>query len=374
MNDRPKILSIDDNENNQKLIENALTGSYDVETAVSGSTSIEVLSKLNPDAILLDVDMPYIDGLRLCRMIRAEPSFHNTPILFVSALGSHQDQRVGYQAGGDDYIAKPLNLTQLKDKLDHSLRRATTKTEQMTASNDAPALEQSIQQLLDGLIELIKLETAEEVGQHVLATLDMLGLKGAIYLHSSSQTFSSIGPLSDLESLLLQQAKQPYPSEFSARYLWGSDSIGAIIQNMPHAHYDKYQPVVQLISSLLTGADQKLRDLSSRYKGSARSNRPAPSKKGLDRMDTNTLHIHSYKLESSLEQLEQRGEQQLSHLCQQLQAMAKMPSIGITDAQQLLKLADIGLAARLTLYDQCLEIRSHFDPISALIEHDLSTN
>lgn len=369
MNDRPKILSIDDNDSNQRLIEGALSGKYEIEMAMSGSAGIEVLTRFQPDAILLDVDMPYIDGLRLCRMIRAEPSFNNVPILFVSAFDGHQDQVHGYQVGGDDYITKPLNLAQLKDKLDHSLRRAKTKAAQCPASNDALALEPSIQQLLDGLIELITIETPEEVGQHVLATLDALGLKGAVYLHQSRQTFSTIGPLSDLESLLLQQAKKPYPSELSARYLWGSDSIGAIVQNMPHAHYATYQPVVQLISSLLNGADQKLQALTSLYGTTVRKPTAAKSTK----FDLNSLHIHCYKLENALEMLETRSEQQLSHLCKQLQALAAAPSTSAADAQTLRKLAEEGLSARLTVYDQCLEVQSHFDQINELIELELSS-
>lgn len=368
MNDRPKILSIDDNDSNQRLIEEALADSYDVELAMSGSTGIEILTRVQPDAILLDVDMPYIDGLRLCRMIRAEPSFNNVPILFVSAFDSHQDQVHGYQAGGDDFISKPLNLSQLKEKLDLNLRRAETKAAPLSASNDAPALDQSIQQLLDGLIELIKLETAEEVGKHVLSTLDALGLKGAVYLHQSQQIFSTIGPLSDLESLLLQQAKQPYPSELSARYLWGSANVGAIIQNMPHAHYATYQPVVQLISSLLNGADRKLQILPALYRASARGSATAKS----NELDLSSLHIHRYKLESALETLETRSEQQLSHLCKQLQVLAAAPSRSAADAQTLRKLAEEGLSARLTVYDQCLEIQSQFDQINELIELDLS--
>lgn len=368
MNDRPKILSIDDNDGNQKLIEKALAGSYDVATAMSGSSGIEVLTRFKPDAILLDVDMPYLDGLRLCRMIRAEPSFNNTPILFVSALSSDLDQVRGYQAGGDDYITKPLNLAQLKEKLDQSLKRAKTKSARMTASNDAPALDQSIQLLFDALIEFIALTSAEEVGRHVLTTLDSLGLKGAVYLHQSAQTFSTIGPLSDLESLLLQQAQHPYPSEFSARYLWGSANLGAIIQNMPHAQYEKYQPLVQLIASLLNGADQKLNALPQRRP--SYGHKPATK---TPKLDLNSLHVHRYKLETALEQLEQRSEQQLSQLCKQLQLLARSSTVAGREAQELLKLADIGLTARLTIYDQCLEIQSHFNHINHLIEQDEST-
>ena len=370
MDDRPKILSIDDNDSNQKLIEKALGSNYDVEVAMSGSTGIEVLTKFKPDAILLDVDMPYLDGIRLCRMIRAEPSFDSTPILFVSALGSHHDQVRGYQAGGDDYITKPLNLEQLKDKLDHSLRRAKNKRDHIRASNDAPALERSIQLVLDGVIELIALQDSVSVGRHVLSTLDGLGLKGAVYVHQTQQTYSSIGPLSDLETLLLQQAKHPYPSEFSARYLWGSETIGAIIQNMPHAQYEKYQPVVQLISSLLNGADQKLQILQHQFKtnnGKSKSSH-GDDAKGESAERKYSLQIHRFKLENALEELEHQSERQLSQLCHQLKKLAQSPHRDMIESRQLFKLAEMGLQARLTIYDQCLEVQSHYNAINQITD------
>lgn len=364
MNHRPKILSIDDNDRNQKLIEKALAGTYEVQTAMSGSSGIEILTRFHPDAILLDVDMPYLDGLRLCRMIRAEPSFSSTPVIFVSAMDSHLDQVRGYQAGGDDYLIKPINLEQLMQRLDQTLSRARSKHDAPPPSNDAPALEQSTTRLLDALVELIGMETAEEVGQHALATLDSLGLKGAVYLHDQGKIFSSIGPLSDLEALLLQQATLPYPSEFSARYLWGSASLGAIIQNMPHAHYERYQPLVQLIGALLKGADQKLRALPQQLRATSRKTH-LPKNKWLD---LNNLHIHRYKIEAALEEMEQRSEQQLSQLCQKLQEMSRNNSIGAAEAQQLAKLAELGLATRLTVYDQCQEIQLHFNRMSDLVE------
>lgn len=255
-------------------------------------------------------------------------------------------------------------------KPDHSLNLAKAKPSDENSAQEAPSLEPATAKLLAAMVELVSLDTAEEVGQHALSTLDSLGLKGAIYLHEQDRIFSTIGPLSDLETLLLQQATHAYPSEFSARYLWGSPCIGAIIQNMPHAQYERYQPLVQLISTLLSGADHKLRALPHHLRANRRKTRPPEAKW----LDLNNLHVHRYKIETALEEMEQRSEQQLSQLCQRLQELSRSSGIGNTEAQQLMKLADLGLAARLAMYDHCQEIQQHFSRMSEIIEQGEAVN
>src|SRR5690606_23637684 len=128
----------------------------------------------------------------------AEPLFATTPILFVSGLDSQEDQARGFQAGGNDYISKPIDVELLKQKLNFNLERVLLLDRQSSASNDALALGENIQNLHDFLLELIPFDgTQEELAQMTLAVLDKLGLKGAVYLHASCEIRSSIGPLTD---------------------------------------------------------------------------------------------------------------------------------------------------------------------------------
>lgn len=356
MENRPKILSIDDNDANQKLVSRILSGDYEVKTAMSGSSGIEALVTFKPDAILLDVDMPTLDGLRLCRMIRAEPLFASTPILFVSGLDSREDQARGFQAGGDDYISKPINIDQLKQKLHFNLERALLLDQQSSASNDSLALGQNVQTLHDYLLELIAFNSGvSELGQLVLSTLDKLGLKGAVYLHLTGETCSSIGPLTDLETILLQQATRPYPAEYSARYLWGSENLAVIIQNMPLARHEQYQPLVQIIATLLNAAHRKLTTL---LKSAHHKMMPAPRS-----LNAASVQLHGYKLEYAVEELEQSSEQTLARVCQHLQELSHASGKSHQEQQRLRALLDDCMRIRLAIYDHCLEIQSQHSHI-----------
>lgn len=358
METRPKILSIDDNDANQKLVERALRGEYDVKTAMSGISGIEALVTFRPDAILLDVDMPTLDGLRLCRMIRAEPLFATTPILFVSGLDSQEDQARGFQAGGNDYISKPIDVELLKQKLNFNLERVLLLDRQSSASNDALALGENIQNLHDFLLELIPFDgTQEELAQMTLAVLDKLGLKGAVYLHASCEIRSSIGPLTDLETMLLQQSTRPYPSEYSARYLWGSEHLGAIIQNMPLARHEQYQPLVQILSTLFSAVNKKIATQDKI------ATRRAPPVSNLRTPDFTNLQLHGYRLECALEDLEQNSERTLAQVCHRLQEFSHLPNRTPQEQQLLRSLLDDCMKARLAIYDHCLEIQSQYSHI-----------
>lgn len=361
MDKKPKILSIDDNDTNQKLLLKVLAEDFDVTTAMSGCSGIEALSTLNPDAILLDIDMPYLDGLKICRMIRAEPSFATTPILFVSGMVSQEDQLRGFQAGGDDYITKPIDISQLKEKILFNLHRNGATELGNDASNDTPALEQDIQTLHDCLIALINTPSFDQLAFLLLETLERMKLKGAFLLHRQGKIHSSIGPLSDLESLLLNQATHPYPAEYSARFIWGGKQLGAIIQNMPLAKSTKYRPLVQILSTLFTAINEKLEGLTLQ-------NAAKPVKAKITQvLDRNAMHTHGYKLEYALEQLEHQSELNLSQISHQLQEWINQPARDDLERQRMRQLFDRCTRTRVTIYDQCLEVQTQHNYIMACV-------
>lgn len=120
-----KILVIDD----EKLMRDLLRDHFEAEnyqvcTADGYASAIEALSK-EPDIILLDINMPGVDGLTLCREIR---KYITCPILFLTAKITEQDKIDGFQAGGDDYITKPFSLAELFARVEAHLRRQSRQT------------------------------------------------------------------------------------------------------------------------------------------------------------------------------------------------------------------------------------------------------
>ncbi len=115
-----KILIADDEEMLVEIVaEHLKREGYIPMTAGNAEKALELLSK-GPDMILLDINMPGMDGLELCRAIRDAVS---CPILFLTARITEQDKVRGFQAGGDDYITKPFSLAELSARIEAHLRR-----------------------------------------------------------------------------------------------------------------------------------------------------------------------------------------------------------------------------------------------------------
>ncbi|MBE6471820.1 MAG: response regulator transcription factor [Coriobacteriaceae bacterium] len=117
-----KILMIDDDESMQALVSTLVKATgYDFAGLLDGAGALEAVQQHQPDLILLDVVMPSCDGFEVCRTLRA--SGVTVPIIFLSAKGDIFDKMVGFQAGGDDYFAKPFEPQELLLHIQSFLRR-----------------------------------------------------------------------------------------------------------------------------------------------------------------------------------------------------------------------------------------------------------
>ena len=106
-----KILIVDDSELNRKLLADILRkrDEYVCTEADCGETALMRVEQDPPDVILLDVMMPGISGFEVCEKLKSDERFSAIPIIFVTAMGDAQSLSKGFQLGGSDYIAKPVN-------------------------------------------------------------------------------------------------------------------------------------------------------------------------------------------------------------------------------------------------------------------------
>jgi two-component system, OmpR family, response regulator MprA len=117
-----KLLVVDDDRAVRDALRRVLTlAGYDVQTADDGSEAIEYVVSSVPDAVVLDVGMPEIDGLEVCRRLRLLGN--RVPILMLTARVEVEDRVAGLDAGADDYLAKPFDNAELKARLRALLRR-----------------------------------------------------------------------------------------------------------------------------------------------------------------------------------------------------------------------------------------------------------
>ena len=127
--DKDTILIVDDNPVNMKLIRILLTGEgYDVRIAADAKEALEVLTEVHPSLILMDIQLPGIDGLELTRRLKAEPTTRDITIVGLTAYAMKGDEERILAAGCDGYLAKPIDTRTLPDYIKgHLARRDSTK-------------------------------------------------------------------------------------------------------------------------------------------------------------------------------------------------------------------------------------------------------
>ncbi|CAN5159067.1 PleD family two-component system response regulator [soil metagenome] len=105
-----RVLVVDDIIANVRLLEAKLEAEYfDVVTAMSGAEALETVQRTKPDIVLLDVMMPGIDGIEVCRRLKSSAHTQHIPIVMVTALDQPEDRVKGLEAGADDFLTKPVN-------------------------------------------------------------------------------------------------------------------------------------------------------------------------------------------------------------------------------------------------------------------------
>src|SRR5881296_63435 len=118
-----KILVVDDNEDILNVVQRILAHqNYRISTAQDGRAALESARRDLPDLILLDVMLPEVDGLTVCRQLKNDPATRGTMILLVTGRGSIDHRAEGLDAGADDYIPKPFHITELLARVRSSLR------------------------------------------------------------------------------------------------------------------------------------------------------------------------------------------------------------------------------------------------------------
>ena len=111
---KPKIIIVDDDRETRELLAMALQmEDFEVTQAANGLRLISTLHVDQPDLILLDVNMSWIDGFELCRAVRKNEDFKDIPVIFISARSSSADVKRGIEAGAADYFTKPIELQTL---------------------------------------------------------------------------------------------------------------------------------------------------------------------------------------------------------------------------------------------------------------------
>jgi len=122
-----RILVVEDNELNLKLVRDVLSiAGYDVVEARSGEQGVALAADCSPDLVLMDLQLPGIDGTEALRRLRASPRTREVPVVAVTAFAMREDRENAFRVGFDSYLEKPISARELPAQVRGFLERTTT--------------------------------------------------------------------------------------------------------------------------------------------------------------------------------------------------------------------------------------------------------
>ena len=107
--EKSRVLIVDDEPGNIKILSSVLAGDYALSVATSGAQALQIAEVQAPDIILLDMVMPEMDGIQVCEALKAKDALRDIPVIFVTSMSDAANEERGLDAGAVDYISKPIS-------------------------------------------------------------------------------------------------------------------------------------------------------------------------------------------------------------------------------------------------------------------------
>ncbi|NCF36812.1 MAG: response regulator [Gammaproteobacteria bacterium] len=364
MSKRALILCVDDEPVNLMILEGLLQDSYDLTSARSGAGCLQQVELQKPDLILLDVNMPDIDGLETCARLKADPETAEIPIIFVSALASQEELMAGYEAGGDDYITKPFSEEILQKKIEIVLASQQTRQELKKISDRAVAALESNLSLTEELGMVVKFlhqcqtaDTLDELAHNVFDCLREFELDSSLLIldEPENRVWFSDDINRPMESQILGSLRgQDRVVSFGTRLALSTDHATILVRNLPTTR-ERVDRVREHLSILIEALDRRIHAMQSQQL--------------LDeRRDLLSRVLQATR--DNLGQLEELHQRQKSRAAEILDAMGKsleksMQRLELTEKQQAALTRIIATTAEQceSMHDDGLEIDEQFREI-----------
>jgi len=212
MSNRPKILLVEDDNCSVDFALRVLSSEYDVLHVETGQAALNFIQNDLPDLILLDVNMPGMSGYQVCQTLRNDDDVGLLPVIFLSSLNSDEERLAGYEAGGDDYLTKPVSANELRFKIKLQLaiqtERSRLKADLSNAFSTAMTAMSSTAEIgvaLQFLRTSLTCSNYADLCREVLNTLGSYGLEASVQIRGQQGVISigANGPCSPLEESVL---------------------------------------------------------------------------------------------------------------------------------------------------------------------------
>lgn len=231
--------------------------------ASSGKEALTILenNEGHIQAILSDVNMPDIDGYEFCKIIRADQRFQSLPFLFISALTDLEEKLMGYSAGADDYITKPIVepqelLAKTRYFIENKLQHVTLNKqlgESFHTTMQAMTYSSHLGAVLLFLQDASHLTNFTDMANRLLETTENLGMNAVVKFTTlnGNLSFRKHGDVSPIETNIMELAKQKSRFfDFEARTIISYDNFSLLIKNMPINDPDTYGTMKDVLGNL----------------------------------------------------------------------------------------------------------------------------
>ena len=268
-----KVFVVDDDPAVRSIICAILEPDYPVDAFESAEACAAQLETTHPDLILLDINLPGMDGYALCRQLKGAPETRAIRVMFVSAHEGSEERIAGYDAGGDDFIVKPFEPEELLRKVklaQHMILNQRTLAEQIEEAEHLSSLVMASMDetgiLLQFMSKLIAMESAQEIAQGVLDLLHRYRLGGVVQtrLGGETLTLSAAGTNLPLETSVIEHVRdQGRIFEFSRRSVHNFERVTLMINQLPLDDPDYCGRLRDHLSVAAQGVDSRLKALQA---------------------------------------------------------------------------------------------------------------
>ncbi|MFV2061301.1 MAG: PleD family two-component system response regulator [Gammaproteobacteria bacterium] len=263
------ILSVDDDKHTQALIKEVLSSEHVVSLVSSGEKCLHYIKNHIPDLILLDVSMPPgMNGFETCKKIKENEQLHNIPVIFVSGQSSESERLKGYESGGTDYILKPFEIENLREKVSLNLELARQNKDKLKLQRSLSNSNQSAIHALNYSNDLNlviqyyenchKFNSTDVIARKILSITTELGLRVVIQIRVNDATheYSDFGIVTPLErQVILEKFDSGMFYQMHGHLMVNHSNISILIKNMPTQNdssqeisYEKLQETLRALS------------------------------------------------------------------------------------------------------------------------------
>lgn len=355
------ILVVDDDKFLRKIMNKALSPHYSVHLCESGEEALRQLDDIQPELIVLDVEMPGLNGYDVCLRIKESPQYQNIPIIFLSGRGSIQERMCGFDCGADDYLVKPFETEVLLAKIRVLLRYSQ---QQDSLTKEIDSAKKTAISALTGSSELGQAmlmvqrshacTSLEMIADCTLNYMTQLELNACLLIKNPGQqfvSFSNQGQCSPMEQelmILLRDKGRIF--DFSARSQFNCSRISLLIKNMPLIDPERYGRYKDLFPAILGALDARLTVLESEQTLIKQNQALA---KAFDKIQLS--------LKAIVSQLNQSHKQSVSIMSTMLQSLeTELLSLGLDEDQEqhLVRFVDKYIQQSLEVSDNSSKIES----------------